>query len=158
MTDAINASVGWTNLMPARPEVTEIAETADQYPLIVAADRYATLRKFAPALIDTLEFKVGRGSARTISAVKVLRDVHRAGKRRLPADAPMPFNKDWQKLVVGSDGTINRKLYEVVTLAHPRNKLQSGDVWVERSSSYLLPAKVAAPIVSELGLPAVNAG
>lgn len=43
--------------------------------------------------------------------------------------------------------------------AHLRNKLRSGDVWVERSSayrrfdSYLLPEPVAAPIVSKLGLP-----
>ena len=44
-------------------------------------------------------------------------------------------------------------------LAHLRNKLRSGDVWVERSSayrrfdSYLLPEPAAAPIVAELGLP-----
>lgn len=71
--DTINASVGWANLLRARHEVAEMADTADQDPLIVAADRYTTLRKFAPGLINALEFHAGRGSARTISAVRVLR-------------------------------------------------------------------------------------
>lgn len=72
----------------------------------------------------------------------------------------MPFKKDWQKIVIGADGKINRKLYEIATLAHLRNKLRSGDVWVERSSSYrrfdsyLLPPQMAAPVTKDLGLPA----
>ena len=72
----------------------------------------------------------------------------------------MPFKKEWRKLVIGPDGKINRRLYETATLAHLRNKLRSGDVWVERSSSYrrfdsyLLPESAAAPIASALGLPA----
>lgn len=80
----------------------------------------------------------------------MLRELNRAGKRDVPPDAPMPFKKDWRKLVTGADGKINRRLYETAMLAHLRNKLRSGDVWVERSSayrrfdSYLLPESVAA--------------
>ncbi len=61
--------------------------------------------------------------------------------------------------MIEPDGKINRRLYETAMLAHLRNKLRSGDVWVERSSayrrfdSYLLPEPAAAPIVAELGLP-----
>lgn len=126
----------------------------------MAVDRYATLRKFAPALIEALEFKAGRGSARTIAAIRILRELNRSGKRDVPPDAPMPFKKEWRKLVICPDGKINRRLYETAILAHLRNKLRSGDVWVERSSayrrfdSYLLPATAAAPIASALGLPA----
>ena len=63
-------------------------------------------------------------------------------------------------IAIGPDGKINRRLYETAILAHLRNKLRSGDVWVERSSayrrfdSYLLPETAAAPIASALGLPA----
>lgn len=157
--EAIDTSVGWAALLRVRHEVDAIAETADQDPLLVAADRYATIRKFAPALIEALEFKAGRGNTRTLAAVRLLGDLNRSGKRDLPSDAPLPFKKDWQKLVMGSDRKINRRLYEVATLAHLRNKLRSGDIWVERSSayrrfdSYLLPASAAAPIVTELELP-----
>jgi TnpA family transposase len=157
--EAIDESVGWATLLKVRNEVAAIAETADEDPLIVAVDRYATLRKFAPALIEALEFKAGRGSARTIAAIRVLRELNRSGKRDVPSDAPMPFKKEWRKLVIGADGKINRRLYETAILAHLRNKLRSGDVWVERSSayrrfdSYLLPETTAAPIASALGLP-----
>ncbi len=143
--DTINASVGWANLLRVRKEVAEIADTADQDPLIVAADRYATLRKFSRALIEALEFKSSRGSARTVSAVRVLREAHRTGKRELPADAPMPFKKVWQKIVVGADGKINRRLYEVATLAHLRDKLRSG-----RALIVISPLRQLSP-VSENG-------
>ncbi len=71
----------------------------------------------------------------------------------------MPFRKEWCKLVIGQDGNINRRLYETAVLAHLRNKLRSGDVWVEQSAayrrfdSYQVSAAVAAPIASALGLP-----
>lgn len=157
--EAIDETVGWATLLKARHEVEALAETVGVDPLIVAADRYATLRKFAPALIEALEFKAGRGSARTIAAIHMLRELNRSGKREVPPDAPMPFKKEWRKLVIGSDGKINRRLYETAMLAHLRNKLRSGDVWVDRSAayrrfdSYLLPEPTAAPIVSKLGLP-----
>jgi hypothetical protein len=157
--EALDASVGWNTLLRARPEVATIAETASLDPLTVAADRYATLRKFAPDLLEALQFRAGKGSAKTIAAIEMLRDLNRSGKRDLPADAPMPFRKEWRKIVVGDDGKINRRLWEIATIAHLRNKLRSGDVWVERSAgyrrfdSYLLSEPKAKPIVSALGLP-----
>jgi hypothetical protein len=163
--ETIDETVGWAALLRARHEVDALAETAGVDPLLMAADRYATLRKFAPLLIEALEFKAGRGSVRTIAGIRMLRDLNRSGKRDVPPDAPMPFKKEWCKLVTGPDGKINRRLYDTAMLAHLRNKLRSGDVWVERSSayrrfdSYLLPEPVAAPIVAKLGLPsAANEG
>jgi TnpA family transposase len=154
--DALEASVGWTTLVRARPEVATIAETASLDPLTVAADRYATLRKFAPDLLETLQFRAGKGSAKTLAAIEVLRALNRSGKRDLPADAPMPFRKEWRKIVMGDGGKVNRRLWEIATLAHLRNKLRSGDVWVERSAayrqfdSYLLGEPQAKPVVSAL--------
>ena len=103
---------------------------------MVASDRYASLRKFAPLLIEVLEFRSGRGSAGSVKAIELLREQNRSGKRDVPPGAPMPFRKEWRKLLVGDDGKINRRLYETATLAHVRNKLRSGDIWVERSSAY----------------------
>ena len=157
--EALDASVGWTTLLRARPEVATIAETASVDPLTVAADRYVTLRKFAPDLLEALEFRAAKGSAKTIAAIEMLRALNRSGKRDLPGDAPMPFRKEWRKIVLGDDGKINRRLWEIATIAHLRNKLRSGDVWVERSAgyrrfdSYLLSEPKAKLIVSALGLP-----
>jgi TnpA family transposase len=156
---AIDDAVGWNKLLKVRGEVAQIAETADVDPLVLAADRYASLRKFAPAFLEALEFKAARGSEKTIAAVELLRQLYKSGRRAPPADAPMPFKKEWRALLVDSKGHIDRRLYETGVLAHLRNKLRSGDVWVERSTAYrqfdtyMLPAAEARPITKGLGLP-----
>ena len=123
--------VAWQKPLHARDDVAELAELADEDPLVNAADRYATLKKFAPVFLEALDFKAARRDDQI--AVKLLRDVHKAGKRDVPADAPMPFKKEWRSLI-HNDGRPDRRLYETAVLAHLRNKLRSGDIWVERSS------------------------
>ena len=60
---ALEAAVGWPALMKARMQVGKIADIVEQDPLVIASDKYAKLRKFAPLLIEVLEFRSGRGSA-----------------------------------------------------------------------------------------------
>ena len=58
------------------------------------------------------------------------------------------------------NGKPNRRLYETAVLATLRDRLRSGDVWVERSSNYrrfdayLLPQAAVPEAAAELGLPA----
>ncbi len=72
---------------------------------------------------------------------------------------PMPFRKEWKRLI-SEPGRPNRRLYETAVFATLRDKLRSGDVWVEGSSnyrrfdSYLLPPAAVPAIAAELGLPA----
>ena len=74
----------------------------------------------------------------------------------------MPFRKEWRRLVMEA-GQPNRRLYETAVLATLRDKLRSGDVWVERSSnyrrfdSYLLPA-AAVPAAAGRTRPARHSG
>jgi len=117
------------------------------------------LRKFAPELIEALEFKSARCNDPTLSAIKLLQELNRSGKREVPPDAPMPFRKEWKRLVT-EEGSPNRRLYETAVLATLRDKLRSGDVWVERSAnyrsfdSYLLPPAAVPAIAAKLRLPA----
>lgn len=76
--DAIDEAVGWATLVRARPDVSRIADTAVEDPLVAADDQYATLRKFAPLLIEALEFRSLQGSARTVKALDLLRDLNRS--------------------------------------------------------------------------------
>ena len=160
---AVDQAVGWDKLLQARAEVEAIAVLAEEDPLVRAADRWVTLRKFAPALLEAIDFKATRGSASTLAAVETLRELNRSGRRDVPEDAPMPFKKEWRTLVA-EGGKIDRRLWETATMAHLRNKLRSGDVWVDRSSnyrrfdSYLLPPQDVAPIAIDLGLPATADG
>jgi TnpA family transposase len=157
---AVDAAVGWDKLLRARSEARIIADLAEENPLIRAADRWKTLRKFAPLLLEAIDFKAGRGSASTIAAVNALRELNRTGRRDVPADAPMPFRKEWRALVKEGGDKPDRHLWETAVLAHLRNKWRSGDVWIERSAnyrrfdSYLLPPAQVAPIAAGLKLPA----
>ena len=157
--EAVNSAVGWAKLLRVRGEVQALAELAGEDPLRRAADRWKTLRKFAPALIEALEFRAARANDPMLAALRLLADLNRSGKRDVPADAPMPFRKDWRRLVLET-GKPNRRLYETAVLATLRDKLRSGDVWVERSSgyrrfdAYLLPQPAVPEAAAKLGLPA----
>ena len=157
---AVDAAVGWDKLLRARAEARTIADLADENPLVRAADQWSWLRKFAPPLLEAIDFKAGRGSASTIAAVNTLREMNRSGRRDVPPDAPMPFRKEWRTLLKEGGDKPDRRLWETGIMAHLRNKWRSGDVWVERSAnyrkfdSYLLPSVEAAPIAAGLKLPA----
>lgn len=157
--EVIDEVVGWAKLLRVRGEIEDLANLAAEDPLLRAADRWKTLRKFAPDLIEALEFRAVRAGDPMLAALKLLVELNRSGKRDIPADAPMPFRKDWRRLVM-EGGTPNRRLYETALLATLRDKLRSGDIWVERSASYrrfdsyLLPSPAIPAAVAALGLPA----
>jgi hypothetical protein len=128
----VDEAVGWPKLLRVREEVEALADLAGVDPLVCAADRWRTLRKFPPALIEALEFRATRGAGDPIlAALRLLADLNRTGRREVPPDAPMPFRKEWRRLVL-EEGRPNRRLYETAVLATLRDRLRSGDVWVER--------------------------
>ena len=160
----IDAQVGWAKLLDAKPKVDVLAALAAEDPLVSAADRYATLRRFAPTFLEHVRFKAGTGGAPLLKSLAILRDLNRTGRREIPADAPLPFaSKRWKQLVKPASGEISRRLFETATVATLCDRLKSGDVWVEgsrgyrRFGDYLLPKdQVAAeagdlPVNVELG-------
>jgi TnpA family transposase len=157
--EAVDEAVGWARLLRVRGEVAELADLAEEDPLLRAAGRWRTLRKFAPDLIGALEFRAARADDPVLAALRLLVELDRSGRREVPPDAPMPFRRAWRRLVAAGE-TPDRRLYETAVLATLRDRLRSGDVWVERSSgyrcfdSYLLPASAVPAAAAELGLPA----
>ena len=157
--EAVDDAVGWPKLLRARDQVRELAELAGDDPLVHAADRWKTLRKFAPALIEALQFRAARVGDPMLAALELLASLNRSGKRDVPVDAPMPFRKEWRRLVMEEDEP-DRRLYETAVLATLRDKLRSGDIWVERSAnyrrfdSYLLPQEAVPAVIAEMKLPA----
>ena len=132
--EVVDEEVGWSKLLKARRAIETLAELAEEKPLARAAERYLALRRFAPLLIEALNFKAVRDNDPILTALKLLQELNRSGKRDLPADPPMPFRKDWKKLILQDDKP-DRRLYETAVLATLRDRLRSGDVWVERSSA-----------------------
>ena len=155
----MDKAVGWAKLLRVRGEVADLANLAEEDPLLRAADRWKTLHKFAPDLIEALEFRAARADDPMLAAMQLLHRAEPVRQARDTPDAPMPFRKAWRRLVLDG-GQPNRRLYETAVLATLRDKLRSGDIWVERSSSYrrfdsyLLPAPAVPAVAAELGLPA----
>ncbi|TSD86107.1 Tn3 family transposase [Mycobacterium sp. KBS0706] len=148
--DAIDHEVGWWTLMKAQPEVAALAELVEEDALVTATGKYMTLRRYAPAFLEAFTFKASRARDPVLSAVEVLREVNRKGRGAIPATAPMSFShKKWKALVV-EDGKVDRRRYEVAVCATLRDRLRSGDIWIDgtrnyqRFDRYLLP-KSAVP-------------
>ena len=133
---AIDATIGWRRLLDAKPQVKALAEMVNEDTLVTAAEKYSGYRKYVPAFLETFEFKATGSKNPVLAAVKVLRDLNQSGQREVPADAPMPFrSKQWKELVL-EDGKPDRRLYETAVLATLRDRLRSGDVWIERTRNY----------------------
>lgn len=154
--EAVDEAVSWARLLRVRGEVAELADLAEEDPLLRAASRWRTLRKFAPDLIAALEFRAVRADDPVLAALRLLVELDRSGRREVPPDAPMPFRRAWRRLVATGE-TPDRRLYETAVLATLRDRLRSGDVWVERSSgyrrfdSYLLPAGAVPSSTGDCG-------
>jgi TnpA family transposase len=152
----IDAQVGWWKVQAARPRIEALAALAVQDPLVSATERYGALRRFFPTFLEHVEFRAGPGGAPLLKALDLLRGVNRSSRRELPDDAPLPFaTKQW-KALVKRGGKIDRRLYETAVAATLRDRLRSGDVWVDgsrayrRFADYLLPQADAAEEAEQL--------
>lgn len=135
--DRIDAQVGWWKVLAVRPKIDALAALAIEDPLVSAADRYGALRRFVPTFLEHMRFRAGTGGAPLLKALEILRDLNQSGRRELPNDAPLPFaSKQWKALIKPVGGPINRRLYETAVAATLRDRLRSGDVWIEASRSY----------------------
>src|SRR5271170_5172395 len=72
--EVVDEIVGWPKLLRVRGEVENLANLADEDPLPRAAERWKTLRKFAPDLIEALEFRAARDRDPMLAALKLLTD------------------------------------------------------------------------------------
>ncbi len=131
----LDEAVGWERLQEVRPQVEALAASVDADPLVGAAARYMTLRRFAPAFLEAFRFRAAGGRDGALTAVKLLQELNRTGRREVPADAPQPFSKAWKGLV-GSGPETDRRLYETAVISTLRDRLRSGDLWIDGSRNY----------------------
>ena len=82
--EAVDEAVGWAKLLRVRGEVEELANLADEDPLLRAADRWRTLHKFAPALIEALEFRAARAGDPMLAALNCCAELQPVRQARSP--------------------------------------------------------------------------
>jgi TnpA family transposase len=133
---AVERALGWERLKTLVAE-TEAA-VADTRPdnLGEVVERYASVRRMSPVILGAFVFRSWKDNDPFLAALDVVRELHASGAKKLPSRTPTSFLRPaWRKLVKTDAGT-DRRAYEVAVMMTLRERLQSGDVWVEGSRAF----------------------
>ncbi len=133
---AVERSLGWERLK-ILVAVTESA-VADSRPdnLGEIVKRYASLRRMSPVIFGAFVFRSWKEHDPLLTALDVVRELHASGAKKLPPRAPMGFLRPIWRKVVKTDAGTDRRAYEVAVMMALRERLRSGDVWVEGSRAF----------------------
>jgi len=134
--EVLDREIGWHRLVRARADVEALATTAEADPLLGAAERYSWVRRYAPALLDVFTFRSARTLDPLLTAIDLLRQLNRDDRRGLPAKAPLGHLIQKVRKLIAANGKRDRRLWEIATLAVLRERLRSGDVWVEGGRAF----------------------
>ena len=97
--------------------------------LNLVVDRFSYLRQFAPAFLEHLEFHLEEGAQSTIvEATRLLRDMNRENRRKLPEDAPTEFIPKKLRSLVEQDGMVDKHAWECVLLTAIRDEIRAGNI------------------------------
>jgi len=127
----------------ARAEVLGRPETVDRTAELI--ERHRTVKLFAGAFLNTFEFRGAGAVQGLLSALTIIAELYRTGKRRLPDRVPLRFVPSAWRPFVLRDGIVDRAAYELCALSQLRERLRAGDIWVSGSrqfrdfDSYLIP-------------------
>ena len=157
---AVERALGWKRLKTIVDEAEKTVAQTRPDNLGEIVERHASVRRMTPLILGAFTFRACKESDSLLAALEVLRELHASGVKKIPTHPPTAFLKPaWRKLVKAS-GAIDRRAYEVAVMMTLRQRLQSGDVWVEGSRAFrafddfLLPpdAFAARRNAGELGL------
>ena len=158
--ETVESAIGWERLKTLVTEADKVVAGTRDDNLGEIVDRYPTVRRMVPLLLGAFVFRSWKSDDPLLAALDVLRDVHAKDQRKLPPSATTAFLKpSWRKLV-GTGATLDRRAYEVAAMMTLRDRLRSGDIWVEGSRAFrafddfLLPPETFAARrrAGELGL------
>ena len=156
---AIESVMSWDAFTKSVVEAQKLAQPESFDFLHHLGEHYATLRRYAPELLEVLKLRAAPAAKNLIDAVDVIRDMNSNSARKMPPKAPVAFVKTrWKGLVINDEG-IDRRYYELCALSELRNALRSGDIWVQGSrqfkdfDEYLIPTEKYTELKSVGSLP-----
>ncbi|MBP0633660.1 Tn3 family transposase [Cupriavidus sp. AcVe19-1a] len=145
--EAIEAVMPWHVFTKSVSEAEQLAQPETFDFLHLVGDYFSTLRRYVPEFLDILKLRAAPAAKDLLAAIETIRTMNANDARKVPADAPTSFiKKRWEPLVQTKNG-IDRRFYEMCALSELRNRLRSGDIWVEGSrqfkdfEEYLLPTE-----------------
>ena len=144
---AIEAVMSWDAFAESVTEAQKLAQPESFDFLHRMGDGYATLRRYAPEFLGVLKLRAAPAAKDVLDAIEALRLMNSSNAKQVPNDAPSKFiTPRWARLVKTGAG-FDRRFYELCALSELKNKLRSGDVWVQGSrqfkdfNEYLVPAE-----------------
>ena len=132
----LDREIGWHHLVKARADVEALVVTAEAEPLLGAAERYSWVRRYAPEFIAAFTFRSARAHDPLLKAIEFLQQLNRDDRRGLPPKAPLGHLTQKARKLITADEKRNRHLWEIATLAVLRDRLRSGEIWVEGGRTY----------------------
>jgi len=136
-----------TTLRAALTEMEQLIRPQNDACVDFFGKRYSYLRQFVLTFFARLEFHSNHDDDPLLQAIALLRE-RDAGKPRqpIPDNAPLSFIPDaWRSYVIGKDGNISRRYYELCVLWVLRRALRGGNLWVENSRRYADPETYLIP-------------
>ncbi|MDR6775521.1 Tn3 family transposase, partial [Azospirillum sp. BE72] len=134
--EAVDQGVGWFRFMKCVTDSEALAKPEIADPRTELLGRYATVRAFAPTLLNRFSFLGSPSVTPLLRALDTIRVMYAAGRRTLPEKPPTGFiRRSWRPFVIKKEG-IDRKAYEICAMSELRDRLRAGDVWVEGSRQY----------------------
>jgi TnpA family transposase len=108
--------------------------------------RYRVIKSFSASFLDALTFEHAFSGDDFEQALQLIGDWQTGRKRKNPEELPMKFMlPSWKSFVEPVKGEIDRPAYELSVLARLRDRLRSGDVYVNHSRKYASPDTYLIP-------------
>lgn len=144
---AIAASLGWEGLIASMAAAASVASPHRNTEFDELIGRHKSLRKLGRLIFGTFSFRAFRQDEPVLLAVGHLQALYRG--RKLPNRVPLDFmSRKWQRRVSPVGKNTDLQAWEVAVFVHLRDRLKTGDIWVDGSRAwrsfedYLLPRHV----------------
>ena len=136
LQEAVSSAVGWDKLARSVDEAERLARPDKADLPALAARAWPVLHRLGPLFLGAFQLRAVPAAAATLRSVEVLHSVYDSGGRKWPRSLPTSFLRPaWREAVLGADSTAHR-VWEAATLLALRDRLRSGDIWVEGSRQW----------------------
>jgi TnpA family transposase len=136
---AVFAAVPRETLEAALAQVDNLVQPPENPYLAELLARYASVRRFLPALAGTVALGANPAGRAVLEAVHYVRDAEGRGPRRRPPTPPLDFvPKSWLGRVV-EGGEVDRKVWTMCLVERMRHALRRRDLYATPAIRYADP-------------------
>jgi len=136
---AVAVAVGWDRLAANVAEANKLARPDKTDLPALALRAWPVLHRLGPLFLSAFQFHAVPAAVSTLRAIEQLGGAYESGGKKWPNSLPTSFLRPaWRDAVrhAASTGGNERRTWEAATLLALRDRLRSGDIWVEGSRQW----------------------